>query len=132
MSKTKQKPIDELLKEALVLEEEQPYEVPENWVWVLFEKVVVNISNGKRQIPQKNYQEAGILPVVDQGQRLISGYTDNVELSFSGELPVIIFGDHTRCVKWVDFDFVQGADGTKILKPLELIYPKYLYYLLQS
>ncbi|MGG3988153.1 restriction endonuclease subunit S [Bacillus smithii] len=132
MSKTKQKSIEELLEEALVPEEEQPYKVPENWMWVLFEKVVTNINNGKKQIPQKHYQESGMLPVVDQGQKLISGYTDNLELRFSGELPVIIFGDHTKCIKWVDFDFVQGADGTKILKPLELIQPKYLYYLLQN
>ncbi|MED1438187.1 restriction endonuclease subunit S [Aeribacillus composti] len=33
MSKEKQKSIEELLEEALVPEEEQPYKVPENWVW---------------------------------------------------------------------------------------------------
>ncbi|RZI51327.1 restriction endonuclease [Aeribacillus pallidus] len=122
---------NDIKEKDLIPKEEQPYEIPENWVWVLFKKVVRNITNGKKQIPQKHYQESGMLPVVDQGQKLISGYTDNLELRFSGELPVIIFGDHTKCIKWVDFDFVQGADGTKILKPLELIYPKYLYYLLK-
>ncbi|MEK5269468.1 restriction endonuclease subunit S [Aeribacillus sp. FSL K6-8394] len=132
MSKKKQKSMEELLEEALVPEEEQPYKVPENWVWVWFKEVVQSISNGKKQIPQKYYKENGLLPVVDQGQQLISGYTDKFELRFSDELPVIIFGDHTKCIKWIDFDFVQGADGTKILKPLELIYPKYLYYLLQN
>ncbi|WP_017436261.1 restriction endonuclease subunit S [Saccharococcus caldoxylosilyticus] len=132
MSKTKQKSIEELLEGVLVPEEEKPYSVPENWVWVWFKKVVRSISNGKKQIPQKYYKENGLLPVVDQGQQLISGYTDNLELRFSEELPVIIFGDHTKCIKWIDFDFVQGADGIKILKPLELIHPKYLYYLLQN
>ena len=34
MSKKKQKSMEELLEEALVPEEEQPYKVPENWVWV--------------------------------------------------------------------------------------------------
>ncbi|MDO8264108.1 MAG: hypothetical protein Q7T21_12935, partial [Gallionella sp.] len=28
---------------------------------------------------------------------------------------VIIFGDHTCVIKFVDFDFVVGADGTQIL-----------------
>ena len=42
---------------------------------------------------------------------------------------MIVFGDHTRIVKFIDFDFVVGADGVKVLKPL--INAKYLYYLTQ-
>lgn len=132
MSKKKQKTIEELLEETLVPEYEQPYELPKNWVWVFFEKAVETIGNGRKQIPQKKYEKQGLLPIVDQGQKLISGYTDNVELQFSGELPVIVFGDHTKCIKWVDFKFVQGADGTKLLSPKNNFYPKYLYYLLQA
>ncbi|MHA6482847.1 restriction endonuclease subunit S [Paenibacillus sp. strain BS8-2] len=40
MSKKVAKSQEELLKEALVPVEEQPYEVPENWVWVRLNSVV--------------------------------------------------------------------------------------------
>lgn len=40
MSKKSGKTVEELLQDALVPEEEQPYPVPENWVWVRLGKVV--------------------------------------------------------------------------------------------
>lgn len=46
MSKTKQKSLEELLEEALVPEEEQPYEVPGNWVWVRLK----SINKDKKEI----------------------------------------------------------------------------------
>ena len=45
---------------------------------------------------------------------------------------MVIFGDHTKKIKYVDFDFVLGADGVKILAPITEIIPKYFYYCLQS
>ncbi|RJS56521.1 hypothetical protein CJ481_11800 [Bacillus subtilis] len=130
MSK-KKKTIEELLEEALLPEEEQPYEVPENWIWVKFDSVIKTSSNRASAIKQKDYEEQGRIPVIDQGMQLISGYTNNQENEYTGELPVIVFGDHTRCLKWIDFSFAQGADGTKLLKPLKHFYPKYFYYLLK-
>jgi type I restriction enzyme, S subunit len=54
MSKTKQKSMEELLEEALVPEEEQPYKVPENWVWVRLK----SINKGKkRNIDPRDYRE---------------------------------------------------------------------------
>lgn len=49
---------------------------------------------------------------------------------YKHEKPVLIFGDHTRCLKLIDFDFIVGADGTKILYPYA-INEKYLYYAVQ-
>lgn len=46
MSKGK-KTIQELLEEAIVQEEEQPYEVPENWLWLKI-KGIANVKGGKR------------------------------------------------------------------------------------
>ena len=66
-------------------------------------------------------------PIIDQGQRMIAGYTDDESILVpNGEY--VIFGDHTRVVKWVDFHFAPGADGTKVLKAAEGIVPKYAYY----
>ena len=90
----------------------------------------VSISPGKKT-KQKDYLLKGQLPIVDQGQQLIGGYSDNLDLQLACNLPVIVFGDHTRAVKYVDFPFGAGADGIKVLEPVEGIYPKFLYYATQ-
>ena len=53
-------------------------------------------------------------------------------MAYEGELPVILFGDHTRLVKYVDKPFAVGADGIKILRPNDNYIPKFFYYLLCS
>ncbi|MGH9424927.1 MAG: restriction endonuclease subunit S, partial [Terriglobia bacterium] len=70
---------------------------------------------------------------VDQGQAFIAGYSDAEDRVIRHDLPLVIFGDHTRCVKYVDFPFVLGADGTKVLKPKEDLFDaKFFYYALLS
>ena len=51
---------------------------------------------------------------------------------YDGELPIVIFGDHTRCIKYIDFQFAQGADGVKVLKPKQFWNDKAFYYAMQS
>ena len=78
------------------------------------------------------YQEQGKYLIVDQGQELIAGYTDKKEGFFS-ELPVIIFGDHTRILKYIDQPFYIGADGVKILRcKFQNANYKYLFYALKN
>lgn len=75
----------------------------------------------------------GLFPVIDQSQAFIAGYSDDSERVIRDDLPLVIFGDHTRCVKYVDFPFILGADGTKVLKPKEDLFdPKFFYYALLS
>ena len=62
---------------------------------------------------------------------MISGYHNELKNVCHVEKPVIIFGDHTQVVKYIDFDFVAGADGIKILLPIKRINSKYFYYILQ-
>ena len=113
---------EEKLQQALVPEAEQSYKIPANWCWLHLLYSFINCTDSNKKIKQKEYLKEGILPIVDQGKDLIGGFTNNKELAFKGALPVIIFGDHTRCVKYVDFNFVQGADGVKVLKPQILYY----------
>lgn len=82
------------------------------------------------KIKRGEYQESGKYPVVDQGENLIAGYIDDEQKLYRGDLPVIIFGDHTRIVKYIDFPFAFGADGIKILRPQEILLPKFFYYTL--
>ena len=85
------------------------------------------------QILSSEIKLAGRFPVVDQGQAFIAGYCDDEKRVISNDLPLVIFGDHTRTVKFVDFPFILGADGTKVLKPREDIYdPKFFAYAIQN
>lgn len=81
-----------------------------------------------KKTKQKDYLKKGRLPIVDQGQSLVGGYTDDADMAVKCELPVIVFGDHTRAVKYITFPFGAGADGIKVLQPKENILPPFLYY----
>ena len=123
---------EEKLQQALVPEAEQPYKVPDNWCWVHLLDTFVNCTDSKKKIKQKDYLNEGSFPIIDQGKSLIGGFTKNNELVFNDKLPVIIFGDHTRCIKYIDFSFVQGADGVKVLKSQSFYNEKLFYYALQN
>ena len=84
-----------------------------------------------KKTKQKNYLAVGVLPIIDQGQEMIGGYTDDIDKQVVCDLPVIVFGDHTKAVKYIDFPFGAGADGIKVLQPKEGVLPKYLYYATQ-
>lgn len=82
-----------------------------------------------RGIKTREYSNSGNYPIVDQGSKFISGYTDITDSLYKDSLPVVIFGDHTLAVKYIDFPFCVGADGTHILKPNEqIVIGKFLYY----
>ena len=84
-----------------------------------------------KKTKQKNYLKQGQVAIIDQGQQLIGGYSDDDSVIVSCDLPVIVFGDHTRVVKYVSFPFGAGADGIKVLQPKQGILPKFLYYATQ-
>lgn len=101
MAKAKKKETltpEERLQAVLVPDWEQPYKVPENWCWIHLLDSFENCTDSKKKIPQKEYLQDGKIAVVDQGQNLIGGYTNDREMIFAGNVPVIIFGDHTRCI----------------------------------
>lgn len=87
---------------------------------------VVNTVTSPVKLTKKEYQVTGRIPIVDQGEQFVAGYADNEKYLEKDEY--IIFGDHSEHIKFVDFAFVQGADGLKILKPKRGINAKYLYY----
>lgn len=93
-----------------------------------FDDVFEVIGDRGLRVAQRRYLDRGALPVVDQGEGLVGGYCDDPALAYNGTLPVLIFGDHTRRVKFVDFPFVVGADGTKILRPRDCMDYRFGYY----
>jgi len=103
--------------------------IPEDWEVVRFEGSILKRRIKVGKIKQQEYKKFGKYPVIDQSQNYIAGFCDDDEKVYRGELPVIIFGDHTRVFKFVNFPFVVGADGVKVLIPNKEIYdPKFLFY----
>lgn len=84
------------------------------------------------KIKRSSYNKSGHYPIVDQSQAYIAGYTDEEATLYRGELPVVIFGDHTRVLKYVDFPFCVGADGTQLLRPVAGNDIRYFYYALRN
>lgn len=97
-----------------------------------FDAVFADESGGNIKTPQSEYLQDGYFPVVDQGKALIAGYVDDPERICGGGRPAIVFGDHTRCVKFVGHPFCMGADGIKVLRPKIDVDLKYLYYYLKQ
>ena len=104
------------------------------WPFIDVPAAIEKTAIGKgNQILSSEIEPCGRFPVVDQGQAFIAGYSNAEEKVIREVLPLVIFGDHTRCLKYVDFAFILGADGTKVLKPRpELFDAKFFYFALLS
>ena len=103
-------------------------EIPEGWeVKRLGEILKKNETTIK--INAKDYLSSGSIPIIDQSSDFICGYTNEISaLIKASNIPAIIFGDHTRILKFIDFDFARGADGTQILFSNNEKMPQYLFY----
>lgn len=98
------------------------------WKFSSFNDLFMVVNDKTKQVKSSDYLVNGSTPVVDQGQQLIAGYTNKTNPYQN--VPVIIFGDHTRIIKWIDFSFCPGADGTQILKTQNPVKLKFGYYIL--
>ncbi|WP_288255270.1 restriction endonuclease subunit S [uncultured Prochlorococcus sp.] len=83
------------------------------------------------KLQKSKYLKQGNFPVISQEASLINGYSNESKMLFKLKKPVVVFGDHTRVLKYIDFDFILGADGAKILQPVDDLDAKYFYYLLK-
>ena len=91
-----------------------------------------DVTKEGTKIPQEKYLQNGLYPVIDQGRQAVAGRWDSDDGIFK-EGPAIVFGDHTRAIKYIEEPFFIGADGVKILRPVNpQDNPKYLFYALQA
>lgn len=97
-----------------------------------FDEIFLDCTKQGTKIKTDEYQTAGRYQIIDQGQKDIAGFSDR-ETGVFADVPAIVFGDHTRIIKYVDKPFFLGADGVKVLrsKSNDTNY-KYLYYALQA
>lgn len=97
-----------------------------------FNEVFDDYTKYGTKIKTEQYHTVGTNIIIDQGQADIAGYTDQIDGLFK-DVPVIVFGDHTRIIKYINRPFFLGADGTKILKSkIPNANYKYLYYALKN
>ena len=104
---------------------------PSRWDVRPFPEVFVDATGGNPKVQKNQYLKSGALPVVDQGQDLVGGYSDDVSLAVRSELPCVLFGDHTKIFKFIDFPFALGADGVKLLQSDHLL-PRFAYHYLRQ
>lgn len=86
----------------------------------------------QRHVKKSEYQSSGSIPVIDQGSDFIAGYSDDEKRAYNGPLPVIVFGDHTRILKYIPFRFAVGAEGTQIIRPTKEFDIRYFFYCLRN
>lgn len=102
-------------------------EIPEGW----HDAVVADILDktpSSTKILNKEILDTGVIPVIDQSQSYICGFTDEKSSLIVPKQPHVVFGDHTRVVKLVNFSYARGADGTQILVSKDMRMPGYLLH----
>ena len=88
--------------------------VPEGWEYKQVKSVLKSVKR-PRKIKKEDFLEDGPIPCIDQSQEFVGGYTDDKEAVVDLGQPVIVFGDHTRILKFINFPFACGADGTQLI-----------------
>ena len=108
------------------------FELPDNWRLAHLESITKNIPSKQYQILESQVLADGRFPVISQSKAYSIGFSNEADRVYHHDRPVIIFGDHTTEVKFVEFDFVVGADGVKIFEPIDdIIVGKFLFYIFQ-
>lgn len=116
------------LMQQLLTSKKRFSEFDGEWKYLNFKEAFRTVNKKSAQVNSSDYRDLGSIPIVDQGQKLIAGYCDSEDPYTN--LPVIVFGDHTRCFKWIDFIFCPGADGTQVLTTTPQLNPKFGFYAL--
>lgn len=101
--------------------------VPEGWERVEVGDCIAKVARTK-QVMTAELLESGKIPVIDQSRNFIAGYTNDEETIVDLDIPVIVFGDHTRVLKYIQFPFAKGADGTQLIVTNNERMPQSLLY----
>ncbi len=114
----------------MVYNTELKREIPEGWEVKKLGELIIKYTDKSMHIESKNILNKGKYPVITQDNGdFISGFTN--EENPIEDVPLIIFGDHSCTLRYIDFSFFRGADGTQIMsfgKDLTI----YVYIYLQS
>ncbi|MCI5107304.1 MAG: restriction endonuclease subunit S [Pseudomonadales bacterium] len=119
--------MQQIFTQAIRFKDDHGNDFPD-WGEMEFTEVMKTVSPRGFQIESSAILSVGEYRVIDQGKAKIAGYSNDSD-KVVGEVPVIVFGDHTTVIKYIDFEFIVGADGTKILISKNRDHDlRYLYY----
>lgn len=111
----------------MVYNEDLKREIPEGWEVDEVQNLLAKERLPKK-IPSSAYLSSGNIPIIDQSKDFICGYSNDQENKLVCDVPRIVFGDHTRVLKLINFDFARGADGTQIILSNNLSVPQHFFY----
>ena len=112
---------------ALLYNEVLKKEIPFGWTIDTLGNLLFKVPNSTK-IPATDFCDKGSIPVIDQSSDFIVGYTDDETSILSNKTGYIVFGDHTRVVKYIRFPFARGADGTQVINSNNRCMPNELFY----
>lgn len=115
---------------AMVWNEKLKREIPQGWNILPISDILDKYPTTKRY-ETKEYLQIGKYPIIDQGDAYIVGFTNENDNLLTRH-PAVLFGDHSTKVKFLDFDFARGADGTQILYSSNDAVSQYYLYLVVS
>ena len=98
----------------MVYHPELKREIPEGWGVESVGNLLDKVTKAEK-IENNSIEFIGKIPVIDQSQKYIAGFTNNENGLIQPQNGHVIFGDHTRVVKYINFDYARGADGTQVL-----------------
>ncbi|WP_421425597.1 restriction endonuclease subunit S [Streptococcus suis] len=98
----------------MVYNDQLKREIPEGWGVEAISNILDKVPNSNK-IVREEYLDFGTIPVIDQSREFICGYTENQNSILTPNDGHIVFGDHTRIVKYINFEYARGADGTQII-----------------
>ena len=106
--------------EVMVYNERFGREIPQGWSTMPISEILDKYPTTKRY-ETKEYLSCGKYPIIDHADSYIDGLTNEVDHLLTRH-PAVLLGDHSTKVKFLDFDFARGADGTKFYIPQTRLY----------
>ena len=111
----------------MIWDKELKREIPEDWDSIKIDDCLAS-EKSIRKVPTSAILSKGAIPVIDQSTDYIAGFTNDIVSAVKITEPRIIFGDHTRILKLINFDFARGADGTQVLISNNHRMPQHLFF----
>ena len=111
----------------MVWNEKLKREIPKGWEVTNIGSVLDKVITTPR-LSTDEYLPSGTYPIIDQTTDVYyAGFSERKE-AVVNQYPAVVFGDHSCAVKYVNFPFVRGADGTQVILSKETNIPiEYLY-----
>lgn len=112
----------------MVWNEKLKREIPKGWEAKEISSILDSVKPTPR-LTTDEYLQKGTYAIIDQTSDIYYAGFTNRDDAVSYQYPAVVFGDHSCSVKYVNFPYARGADGTQVmLSNNERVSVEYLYY----